>query len=139
MKKKNFIKLVDKYAHDVIRPKEAEVVETFFKVHQSKAEFSKIDSQNGKYINIQKKLLKKRQTFSYGVAVVSAVVVICFLSYHFLNQPSIITHITEKGEKKKVLLQDGSVVNLNSNSSLSYSSEFETNRNIKLVRHYYWF
>ncbi|MGO2294995.1 MAG: FecR family protein [Psychroflexus halocasei] len=134
MKKKDFIRLVDKYANGVTTPKEAEVVETFFKAHQTKANLPKIDSQNGKTIfkNIQKHLPKERQTFSYKIAAVAAVAFICFLSFHFLNQPSVITHITAKGERKKLTLQDGSVVNLNANSFLSYSSEFKNNRNIKL-------
>ncbi|WP_179351299.1 FecR family protein [Winogradskyella vidalii] len=140
MKKKEFIKLVDKYADGNSTPKETELVESFFDEQQVENDITNIieHRQTAIFDTIQKQLPKEKQTSSFSssiylkVAAVAAVVVICFLSFQFISQPTTISHIAAKGEKKEVILHDGSVVTLNANSSISYSSDFTTNRNVKL-------
>ena len=143
MKKKDFIKLVDKYANGDSSRKETEVVEAFFDEHQAEDNVTNLypNKRITIFENIKKHLPKEKQTSSsssssssiyFKVAAVAAVTVICFLSFHFIGQPTTITQIAAKGEKKEVILQDGSVVTLNANSSISYSSEFDTDRNVKL-------
>lgn len=138
MNKKDFIKLIAKYANGESTPKETEVVESFFNEHQSEDTVAHLFKNKRTIIfeNIQKHLPKeKKASFSSiftRAAVVAVVAVICFFSFQFIGQPSTITHITAKGEKKVVSLYDGSVVTLNANSSISYSSDFERNRDVKL-------
>lgn len=43
-----------------------------------------------------------------------------------------VTNSNPKGQKTKVMLEDGSQVYLNSQSSITYSKDFKTNRNIRL-------
>lgn len=136
MKKKDFIHLVEKYAKGNGTPIESEVVETFFDKQQNENSAPNIYTIERKNIfeNIQRHLPKEKQTsFTYlKIAAIAAIAVVCFLSFQFFGQPTTITHITAKGEKKEVILQDGSIVMLNANSSINYSSEFITNRNVKL-------
>ncbi|SFT96204.1 ferric-dicitrate binding protein FerR, regulates iron transport through sigma-19 [Algoriphagus locisalis] len=47
-------------------------------------------------------------------------------------EDTMITNTNKKGEKTKVTLEDGSVVYLNSQSSITYSKNFKANRSIQL-------
>ncbi|PZD79213.1 FecR family protein [Mesonia sp. K7] len=137
MKKEEFIQLTEKYAQGNCAPNEIKIVESFFEAQQELAIVPMLSPVESKklYQKIQNQLpLPKKRTKIYPkVAAIAAVVLICFLGYRFLTPTQLITQIAQKGEKKQIVLQDGSVVMLNANSSITYPKDFTTNRNIRLT------
>ena len=125
--------------------------------------WNKIKYVNDVYDNTQKekrsfcknfddsRILSNKASFfkSFGGKVIkwAAVILLLFLSYIFFvdkvndNGPQFIAEktillkkSTSKGQKLKVFLPDGSTVYMNSNSSISYSKNFKSNkREIKLT------
>ncbi|WP_200976532.1 FecR family protein [Echinicola sp. 20G] len=55
-----------------------------------------------------------------------------FLSHPALEETLFVTKVNPRGEKTKVTLEDGSVVYLNSESSITYAENFRENRKIQL-------
>lgn len=136
MKKENFILIVEKFAKGEATSHESKVIETFLDIHKDDNIIPNF--QNNERKNILEKVKRQlpkdnHNSFIYAkIAISAAIVVVCFLSFQFFEKPTIITHLTAKGEKKEIILQDGSVVTLNANSAISYPSNFEVNRNVKL-------
>ncbi|WP_424495337.1 FecR family protein [Salinimicrobium sp. GXAS 041] len=86
---------------------------------------SGIDQNEG---NREKKIfalhpLKSRFRFLGGIA--ASLVIIAFLSYFFINISDTTTVDTDFAEKKEIVLPDGSLVIINSNSEISYASNWE--------------
>lgn len=138
MKKEEFIALTEKYAQGNCAPSEIKIVENFFEAQQALETIPMLSSVEKEriYQKIQKQLPlpKKRTRGYYGkVASVAAVLLICFLGYQFFTPTHLITQIAQKGEKKQMVLPDGSVVMLNANSSITYPKDFTDHRNITLT------
>lgn len=147
MKKENFLLLAKKYEEGTCTPEEKMVVETFFDKMQEEASDIENNISNEKGNEILNKILlelqvkPKKYTFKKALKVAAVLVTgltIAFTAAKFTFKPSAITQITAKGEKKEIFLEDGSVIVLNSNSSITYPEEFETTRNIELVGQAYF-
>ncbi|MCF4100786.1 FecR domain-containing protein [Gillisia sp. M10.2A] len=68
---------------------------------------------------------------SYGIAAIfAAIITLAFFTDLFSSK--VTTIIAEKGEKKEIKLDDGSVILLNGNSQLSYNHDFTEARLVKL-------
>lgn len=142
MQKEDFIPLAQKYAQNKCSLSEKEVVEIFFQKRIEDEENSTIlfteekrkailDCINAK-ISKPKGVLRALYFKTATIAAIGiALIGIVFLFNPEQNHRTIIQS-TAKGEQKKLLLPDGSQILLNANSSLSYSSDFKTNRNLIL-------
>ncbi|CAM1343480.1 FecR family protein [Tenacibaculum amylolyticum] len=67
----------------------------------------------------QKTKIPQKKSLKYTIAI-SAILLISFISYTYF-QSSLITHQTAYGEVLELKLKDGTLVTLNSNSSISYN------------------
>jgi len=142
LQKEDFIPLAQKYAQNKCSLSEKEVVEIFFQKRIEDEENSTIlfteekrkailDCINAK-ISKPKGVLRALYFKTATIAAIGiALIGIVFLFNPEQNHRTIIQS-TAKGEQKKLLLPDGSQILLNANSSLSYSSDFKTNRNLIL-------
>ncbi len=73
-----------------------------------------------------------RRVWMYAAAA-SIVVVLSFVVFNLFSKPELIEVISEKGEKKTLVLPDGSEMVLNANSSASYfEDDWEKNRFVNL-------
>lgn len=86
---------------------------------------------------------KKPRKFIFRNALRIAAILVVALGVSFsaakiFLSPKEITQTAAKGEKKEILLEDGSIIVLNSNSSITYSEEFNTSRDIKLTGEAYF-
>jgi len=63
---------------------------------------------------------KRKVIFLKQITAAASVLLLIIASFYFLNRNPLITHKTNFGETLKIKLLDGSDVNLNSNSSISY-------------------
>lgn len=143
MKKEDLIILTEKYAANTCTAEEKNTVETYFKILQETGKdipaylldekrdiiFNSISKQ----INTVK--IKKLRAWKQVMKIAASVLVIAALafSYNLLTKEiPTITQLAAKGEKKEVLLHDGSIVVLNSNSSITYPEKFGKTREIKL-------
>ncbi|RYJ43363.1 FecR family protein [Flavobacterium beibuense] len=143
MKKEDLIQLVEKYAADTCTAEERNTVEAYFKNLQETGEdipdylldqkrdyiFNTIITQT----NTAK--VKKLPVWKQAMRVAASLLIIAALalSYNLLTKETpTITELAAKGEKKEVLLHDGSIVVLNSNSSITYPEEFGKTREVML-------
>ena len=141
MKKENFLLLAKKYEEGTCTPEEKMVVETFFDKMQEEAsdiENNISDEKGNEILNkilLELQVKPKKYTFKKALKVAAVLITgltIAFTAAQFTFKPAAITQITAKGEKKEIFLEDGSVIVLNSNSSVTYPEEFESARNIAL-------
>lgn len=88
---------------------------------------SKAKDKIEKYV-LEEKRIKRKKQFRYYIKIAASIIIILGLSsLFFFNQfqPSnIITKSTEYGQKMRITLPDGSLVNLNAGSTLSYPEHF---------------
>ncbi|MBF4516997.1 FecR domain-containing protein [Flavobacterium sp. ANB] len=142
MKKETLLLLAKKYTEGTCTPEEKMAVEAFFDKMQNNAtdHVDQISDAKGEVILgkiFQELRTKQSGKFRFQKALRIAAILILALAISFsvakfALTPKEITQIASKGEKKEVFLEDGSVVILNSNSSITYSEDFETARNISL-------
>ncbi len=79
-----------------------------------------------------KELRPSRRVWLYGAAA-SIVVILSFVVINLFSKPELVEVISAKGEKKNLVLPDGSEVVLNANSTASYfEDDWEKNRIINL-------
>jgi len=147
LKKETFLLLAEKYEKGTCTPEEKIAVEAFFDKMQNQTSDieNDISDEKGDVIlnKIFSELQVKQKTYSIRKALkIAAVLVagltIAFTVAKFAFKPATITQVTAKGEKKEIFLEDGSVIVLNSNSSVTYPEEFESTRNIELVGQAYF-
>ncbi|WP_281232811.1 FecR family protein [Flavobacterium gelatinilyticum] len=147
MKKENFLLLAKKYEEGNCTPEEKMTVEAFFdKMQEQPSDIeNEISDEKGAAIlnKILLELQVKPKKYSIRKALkIAAVLVIgltiAFSAAQFVFKPAAITQVTAKGEKKEIFLEDGSVIVLNSNSSVTYPEEFESTRNIQLTGQAYF-
>lgn len=143
MKKETLLLLAKKYTEGTCTPEEKMAVEAFFDKmqHNSTIVLQQLPAVKGDIIlgKIFHELQTKKQSsqfrFNKALRIAAILIVALAVSFSvvkFALTPKEIIQIAHKGEKKEVLLQDGSVVVLNSNSSITYPEEFGETRNIKL-------
>ncbi|MFD2940233.1 FecR family protein [Flavobacterium notoginsengisoli] len=145
MKKQIFLQLAKKYEEGTCTPEEKIAVESFFDKMQEQPSDLKISDEKGDII-LNKILLElqvkpKKYSIQKALKIAAVLVVgltIAFSATKFIFKPAVITQITAKGEKKEIFLEDGSVIVLNSNSSITYPEEFDETRNIELVGQAYF-
>lgn len=138
MKKEDFIILAQKYRENKCTTEEKELVENFFDRMQELPAGIPSD-EKGKVLfhaikkNIGTQVVRKRKLRSLKIA--AALFLIAGLTYTLNLATSSVKQITEmaaRGERKEIVLQDGSIVVLNSNSSITYPESFGKTREIKL-------
>lgn len=142
MKKETLLLLAKKYTEGTCTPEEKMAVEAFFDKMQdnSTINLNSVPEEKGEII--LGKILQELQTvkprkfrFQKALRIAAILVLALAVSFSvakFVLTPKEITQIASKGEKKEILLSDGSIVVLNSNSSITYSEEFDKDRKIKL-------
>ncbi|WP_146194631.1 FecR family protein [Flavobacterium crocinum] len=145
MKKEIFLQLAKKYEEGTCTPEEKIAVESFFDKMQKQSLDMELSDEKGDVILdkifLELKVKPKKYTIRKALKIAAILVVglsIAFTAAQFIFKPEVITQITAKGEKKEIFLKDGSVIVLNSNSSITYPEEFETTRNITLVGQAYF-
>jgi len=142
VQKDEFLQLAKKYAQNKCSWGEKRAVEEFFKKLQDNCQVipynftevqrdfllkrlnSKIEKQKNRLLHLFSKTLKI-------AAIAITLLGIAFLGNYLINNSNI-SQFAAKGEKKTILLPDGSLVFLNSNSSISYSKNFKNKRELKL-------
>lgn len=88
---------------------------------------SKAKDKIEKHLLEEKRIRKKRQFRNYMKIAASIIIILGLSSIFFFNQfqpASTITKSTEYGQKMRITLPDGSLVNLNAGSTLSYPEHF---------------
>ena len=141
LKKETLLLLAKKYTEGTCTPEEKTAVEAFFdKMQYNSDNAAQMPDAKGDVIlgKIFQELqtgkprkLKLRQVLRIAAILVLALA-ISFSAAKIILAPNEITQIAAKGEKKEILLEDGSIIVLNSNSSITYPEEFGQTRNIKL-------
>lgn len=139
MTQEDFIALVQKYSKGKCSPQEKKLVETFFEENQ-KNDFQVYLSQKRKeqlFSKIKENTslphtIKKPSHTFFKITAAAVVLIGLVISLQFFTSPKTIIQVAAKGEKREVLLHDGSLIILNSNSTISYPQEFEDTRNIQL-------
>jgi len=141
LKKETLLLLAKKYTEGTCTPEEKTAVEAFFdKMQYNSDNAAQMPDAKGDVIlgKIFQELqtgkprkLKLRQALRIAAILVLALA-ISFSAAKIILAPNEITQIAAKGEKKEILLEDGSIIVLNSNSSITYPEEFGQTRNIKL-------
>jgi len=142
LKKETLLLLAKKYTEGTCTPEEKMAVEAFFDKMQDNSTIDINSSLDEKGDVILGKIFQELQTaqpakfrFQKALRIAAILVVALAVSFSvakFVLTPKEITQITSKGEKKEIFLTDGSIVVLNSNSSITYPEEFGKTRNIKL-------
>ena len=143
MQKEDFIALAQKYAQKKCSLSEKDAVETFFQKQTEKEQNTIISSlteekRNAILHKINVKISKpkaKLQALYFNTAKIAAIGIVLLGFTFLINQltsKNLITQYAAKGEIKKLFLPDGSQLILNSNSSVTYSSDFENNRQLNL-------
>jgi transmembrane sensor len=143
LKKETLLLLAKKYTEGTCTPKEKMAVEAFFDKMQDRSvlNLDQFPDAKGDIIfgKISNKIQTKKQSRNFKfkkalriAAILIVAVAVSFSVVKFTLTPKEIIQIARKGEKKEVLLEDGSVVVLNSNSSITYPEEFGAIRHVKL-------
>lgn len=138
MKKEELIILAKKYSENKCTPDEKRAVELFFDQMQEQEGILDLSDRKGKVLleQINSRIKKRKLGFRKQLLRVAAILIIAVgtgITLHSLTKtiPEI-TQTAAKGEKKEVLLNDGSIIVLNSNSSITYPEDFGRTRNVKL-------
>lgn len=142
MKKETLLLLAKKYTEGTCTPEEKMAVEAFFDKMQDNTTINLNSSSDEKGEIILGKIFQELQTTKPGkfrfqkalkiAAILVLALAVSFSVAKFVLTPKELTQITAKGEKKEIHLEDGSIVVLNSNSSITYPEEFGKTRNIQL-------
>jgi len=148
VQKNEFIQLAEKYAQNKCSWGEKRAVEEFFKKLQDNGQVIPYNFTKVKRDFLLKRIHSKidkpknRLLHLYSRTVKIAAIAIILLGSAFLGNYLInngnISRVATKGEKKTILLPDGSLVFLNSNSSISYSKNFKNKRELELTGEAYF-
>jgi len=143
VQKDEFIKLSKKYSENKCSWGEKRAVEEFFKKLQDNGQVIPYNFSDEKRYSLLKRINSKidkpknRLFHLYSRTQKIAAIAITLLGIAFLANyiiiPGTITQVAAKGEKKTILLPDGSLVFLNSNSRISYSKNFKNKRELELT------
>ncbi|MBK0369189.1 FecR family protein [Flavobacterium agrisoli] len=143
MKKEQFLDLANKYAEGTATAEEILAVENYLNSLQQSEKTIPNSFLQKKRNRIWKKIQKsthktstsKQKIWSSLYKAAALLVVMLGITYvyqtHFLKE-NFITHATVRGEKKQIILTDGSIVVLNSNSSVVVPEKFGNQRMVRL-------
>ena len=142
MKEEELITLAQKYYAKSASREEKQAVDLFFEKLQQEHKDLEIDLSDARKqrirAKIQKNIAKKAQKPSFfsqksvAIAAIFIGVIGIGLVTSLLLSENNITQTTARGEKREIVLADGSHVFLNSNSSITYTEDFTTKRDITL-------
>ncbi len=142
MQKEEFIQLAKKYAQNKASLGEKWVVEEFFKKLQDNSQiitynFTEVKrdfllKRINSIIDKPKNRLSRLYSITLKIAAIAIILLGSSLLANYLINNGNISQVAAKGEKKTILLPDGSLVFLNSNSNISYSKNFKNKRELKL-------
>ena len=143
MKKQQFIDLAKKYAEGTSSEEETNAVEIFFEELQKSDKTLSNEILNSKRNKILRKInfssektVKYNPKTKYSIYKIAAVLITLLgLTYAYslyTKKTPTIQYATLSGEKKEIQLNDGSIVMLNANSSISVPEKFGANREIVL-------
>tara|TARA_B100000408_G_scaffold38977_3_gene29512 strand:- start:2125 stop:3057 length:933 start_codon:yes stop_codon:yes gene_type:complete len=140
LKVEEFKKLAEKYTHKKVNSQERLAMDIFFSKMQeaNKNVLVPISSEKREklFYNIQQNLtIKRKRTplkkyLAMAAAGFTTLLMLGFFTGMFSNNYT--TIIAEKGEKKEIKMDDGSVIFLNGNSSITYENNFTEERTVKL-------
>jgi len=140
LKVEEFKKLAEKYTHKKVNSQERLAMDIFFSKMQeaNKNVLVPISSEKREklFYNIQQNLTIKRKRIplkkylAMAAAGFTTLLMLGFFTGMFSNNYT--TIIAEKGEKKEIKMDDGSVIFLNGNSSITYENNFTEERTVKL-------
>ena len=138
MQDKHFISIASKYANNTATEAEKKQVEAFYDGMQKKHESIPINLSAVKKVKIKNAIdtaiYNKRKVFSFNkIAIAASIIMLMGITiFYSLTNTNLTTVSALKGERKEIMLSDGSRVFLNSNSSISYKDDFSERRNITL-------
>ena len=138
MKKEEFIILAKKYNENLCTPSEKRAVEAFFNYMQDQKNPILTDEKGKIILDKINAHIKTRKLVSRNRNVLKAAAILIIALglgigiNSFTKTIPEITAIAAKGEKREIVLSDGSIVVLNSNSSITYPESFGDTRNVKL-------
>ncbi len=140
MKKDNLSSLLKKYSKGNISNEEKDKVERFFGIFQNlnitKTELTRKDIErikNSTYESVKKHTISKSRKRQIAISTKVAATILVLLTIGFLVKNNLSSHYSQKvitayasyGQQKTIVLNDSSVVTLNSGSSLTYPEIFE--------------
>lgn len=146
MNTEEFKIIAKKYSENQCNDQERYIVEAFFNKMQKSESADVVLLSNKKVEKISHTIYAQtikstKKTVRLRIMQVAAIAVlflgISFLIKQFLT-PKEIIQITNSEEKKEIILQDGSIVVLNRNSTVSYPEQFGNTRSIKLTGEAYF-
>ena len=143
MKQKEFTDLLHKYTIFQATEQEQNAIENFYALLQEKNKNLPISLKKGDKKRIKKAIdtaiwPKKNKTPFFGtktfyLAATLLVLLGIGLMLSALLNDGLITVSTKKGERREIIMTDGSHIFLNANSSITYASDFNEKRNINLI------
>lgn len=136
-------RILDKYLHGNPTSEEKKLLDDLFdqrqKVNASARDFSREEKEKireelflrlTRQINRQVTEVPLRSTWPLALRVAASILLVAgisaafFLLYPQNSEPEYFTTTTSPGQKTKIVLSDGSIIHLNSESSLKYPREF---------------
>ncbi|MBC9794711.1 FecR family protein [Sinomicrobium weinanense] len=146
MMEKKFKELLEKYLNDTCTPEEKQKVEDFFTLMQKEGhEPQEAPPDPALQDRLRKKVSgalsntpgqeKKRRRFSIPkiAAAIAFLILSASAAFYFMKTDRYITRMADKGKQLKIVLNDSSVVYLNSGSKISYPRAFKQKiREVKL-------
>lgn len=138
LNKEELHKIAHKYAAGSASQLEAQQLDYFMEQMQFKHADLDIKTSTQQRDRILRSVLKHKPVktftpkFYWSAAAIFVALVGLTLSALFFMPAKQITQLAAKGERKEVILEDGTHITLNGNSSITYSSDFVDQRDIKL-------
>ncbi|MBD8487368.1 FecR domain-containing protein [Echinicola sp. CAU 1574] len=142
------VKLIDKAFKGTISPFEKEVLNQWYNAHEDEEVviYTSSDKDGYKESLYEKTLEKLRSTPKKNnlykrkwikiAASISIFLLFSSLLYTIISDrpmsPEYQTYISQAGERKKIMLQDGTIVHINGNSRLKVNKDFLKNRDVAL-------
>lgn len=127
--------LYKEYAKDAFSISKAFDVDTSSVQPNVEGAWNKVNQQQSKIITLK----KNRTTLVKWSVSIAASFLIIVSSWYFLSQPDSPQVYTSGSEKKEIILDDGTKIWLNKNSSLTVSNKFnKDNRKVKLTGEAYF-
>ncbi|MDT0678633.1 FecR family protein [Autumnicola musiva] len=142
MHKEDFIRLSKKYSENRCNAQEKKIVEEVLDKLEEKSKNNLPDLSDDRkekmLFNILNNIETSKPNFNnrflkkMAIAAVFSIMIGAAFWISLMQASKPITRFAGKGEKKEFLLEDGSIVTLNSNSSITYFENFKDKRDINL-------
>ena len=133
------MRLAYRYSKDLCSTKEKEVFEHFLTALQERKlnwELTDEDASRMRMLLHIKQRIDEQSNLRYTIvriaAAIAFLVTMISMGYYFVTSPSMMEEVTYDGQKREVILPDGSLVVLNSGSIVRYPSRFTDSRTVTL-------